>query len=265
MALMNYTGREAIDRELVAIAPKREASVLTVFLKTQQALKDNPRFGGCQVVVDAVMRTRAQRQELGPLADLAPSVEIAFSEFLPDDEVLFRLKIVSPADKLITGEASGLRARSDKPEEPALGKRKSLLPVNWATDGDDMKGRFWKVDYNDPKHPVLLIAKGKFAACGDVNNPAFQALAFPAIMKEVLTYAFVMRFCNAPPWAEDWKKLVTLLGCDPCPERPDGADSPQEIEEHLESVRKWIDNASAWFAHGCRLDAITSEFKRSAT
>lgn len=265
MALMNYTGREAIDRDLIAIVPKKNAPVLTVFLNTQQSLKDNPKFNGCQVVIDAVLRTRAQRKELGMLAELAPSAEIAFSEFQPDDEVQFRLKIVSPADKVITGEVSGLRVKSDKPEELAQGKRKSLLPVNWATDGDDMKGRFWKVDYNDPKYPVLLIAKGKFTACGDVNQPAFQALAFPAIMKEVLTYAFVTRFCNAPTWAEDWKKLVALLGCDPCPERPEGADSPQEIEEHLESVRKWIDVASARFAHECHLDSISGEFKRSAS
>lgn len=263
MALMNYTGREAIDRDLIAIIPKKNAPVLTVFLKTQQPLKDNPRFGDCHVVLDAVLRTRAQRRELGPLADLAPSAEIAFDEFLPEDEVQFRLKVVRPADKVITGEVSGLRVKSDKPEEPASGKRKSLLPVNWATEGDGMKGRFWKVDYSDPKYPVLLLAKGKFAACGDVNHPAFQALAFPAIMKEVLTYAFATRFCNAPAWAEDWKKLVSLLGCDPCPERPEGADSPQEVEEHLESVRKWIDVASAAFANRCHIDSITGDFKRS--
>lgn len=263
MALMNYTGREAIDRDLIAVVPKKNAPVLTVFLKTQQPLRDNPRFDGCHVVLDAVLRTRAQRMELGPLAELVPSVEIEFGEFLPDDEVQFRLKIVRPADKVITGEVSGLRIKSDKPEEPAPGRRKSLLPVTWATEGDGMKGRFWKVDFTTPQYPVLLIAKGKFAACGDVNNPAFQALAFPAIMKEVLTYAFVTRFCNPPPWTEDWKKLVSLLGCESCPERPEGADSPQEVEEHLESVRKWIDAASAHFASDCHLDSISGDFKRS--
>lgn len=265
MALMNYTGREAIDRSLITLVPKKNAPILTVFLKTQQPLKDNPKFSGCEVVIEAVLRIRAQRKELGALAELPTSAEIAFSEFLPGDEVQFRLKIVSPGDKKITGEVSGLRVKSDKPEEPAPGKRKSLLPVNWATEGDDMKGRFWKVDYSDPKYPVLLIAKGKFTACGDVNQPAFQALAFPAIMKEVLTYAFITRFCNSPTWTEDWGKLVSILGCDPCPERPEGADSPQEIEEHLESVRKWIDMASACFAHECRLDSITGEFKRSVS
>ena len=263
MALMNYTGRETIDRNLIAIVPKENAPVLTVFLKIQQPLKDNPHFNDCHVVLDAFLRMRAQRKEFKSLALLAPSTEIAFDEFLPDDEVQFRLKVVRPADKVITGEVSSLRVTSDKPEEPLPGTRKSLLPVNWATEGDGMKGRFWKVDFSDPKYPVLLLAKGKFTACGDVNQPAFQALAFPAIMKEVLIYAFVTRFCNAPAWADDWKKLVFLLGCDPCPERTEGADSPWAVEEHLESVRKWIEVVSAEFAHRCHLDSITGDFKRS--
>lgn len=260
MALMNYTGRESIDRDLITIEAKKNAPVLTVYLKSKQGLKDNPKFNGCLVVIDAVLRTRAQRIELGSLADLPVSKEVVFSDFLPGDEVKFRLKIVDPGDKKITGEVSGLRVKGDKLEDPILGKRKTLLPVNWAAEGDEMKGQFWKLDYSNGNFPVLLLAKGKFTALGDVNRPEFRALAFPAIMKEVLTFAFVTKFDNIPVWAEDWNKLALLLGCDPIPQRAETANAPQEVEEHFENVCKWIDEVSAQFAHECRLELITSEF-----
>lgn len=265
MALMNYTGRESIARDLIMIEAKKNAPVLTVYLKSKQDLKDNPKFKDCQVVLDAVLRTRAQRMELGSLVDLPASKEVAFSDFQPGEEVKFRLKIVDPGDKKIIGEVSGLRVKSDKQDDPILGKKKTLLPVNWAAEGDEMKGQFWKLDYSNGNYPVLLLAKGKFTALGDVNLPVFRALAFPAIMKEVLTFAFVTKFDNIPAWAADWDKLATLLGCDPCPQRAETANAPQEVEEHFENVCKWIDDVSAQFAHECHLESITSEFKGSAT
>ena len=262
MALMNYTGRESIDRSLIDIIGEKNAPVLTVYLKTSPELKNNPKYAGCMVSLDAIRSTKAERRELGTVEDLPQSVKVVFRDFPSSNGVSFRLKVVRPIDKMIFGVASNLHEKEEKSSDNDTGSRKPLLPVNWAEQSDNLKGRFWKLNLRvPPSNPTLLLAKGKFSSLGEVNQPAFRALAFPSIMREILTYAFIVRFENPPQWADDWATLAKYLGCNELPVLPDGAESPQEIEEHLEAVEEWIDDAAARFAEDCHLNDITSEFK----
>ncbi len=263
MALMNYTGRESIDRSLIDIIGEKNAPVLTVYLKTSPELKNNPKYAGCMVSLDAIRSTKAERRELGAVEDLPQSVKVVFKDFPSSNGVSFRLKVVRPIDKMIFGVASNLHEKEEKSSDNDTGSRKPLLPLNWAEQSDNLKGRFWKLNFKVPSNPILLLAKGKFSSLGEVNQPAFQALAFPSIMREILTYAFIVRFENPPQWADDWAKLAKYLGCDELPVLSDRAESPQEIEEHLDAVAEWIDDVAASFAEDCRLVEITSEFKRS--
>ena len=73
MAVLNYTGREDIDRSQVEIVREKDIWPLTVYLKTQQELRDNAKYVGCDVVLVAYLRTKAERAELGPIASLKAS------------------------------------------------------------------------------------------------------------------------------------------------------------------------------------------------
>ena len=262
MALMNYTGRETIDRGLVTIVSEKNVRPLTVYLKVDKSLKDNPRYENSNVVLEAVLRTMSERVDLGAVSELAPSVKVEFRNFMVSEGVLYTLKIVRQSDKMIAGEVDRLREKEEKSLKEEALRRKTLLPVNWAADGDNMKSRFWKVNFNG-MHPVLLIAKGKFSDKAAVNQPAFQALAFPAIFSEILTHTFITRFDNPPPWADDWDTLANVIGCDPRPSLKEDEDRRSELSDYFESVHEWIDDAAARFSDDCNLKRINSEFKRN--
>lgn len=262
MALMNYTGRETIDRGLITIVSEKNVLPLTVYLKIDKALKDNTRYENSNVVLEAILRTMSQRVDLGPVSNLAPSVKVVFKNFMVSEGVLYTLKVVRQSDKMIAGEVDRLREKEEKPLKEEQSRRKTLLPVNWAADSDNMKSRFWKVNYSG-SNPVLLLAKGKFSDKAAVNQPAFQALAFPSILAEILTYTFITRFDNPPPWIDDWDALAKVIGCDPRPSLPDDAEGRTEISDYFDSIREWIDDAAARFSDDCNLKRITSEFKRS--
>ena len=261
MAVWNYTGRADIDRRLVSLSVDDKASPLKAYLRADPSLKANPKFAGCSVVLEAFLRTKAERADLGPLAALAPSVEVVFREFLLAEDVRFRLKVVNPADRRIAGVLDDIRGREPRPPKDDPRKRKTLLPVNWATDADNLGERFWKVSFAGPR-PTLLLRRGKFVTLGDADGPAFRALAFPAVLREVLSRAYIVQFRTEPPWREDWEKLVFLLDGTRPPAPPrDDRDAPA-LEAYFAEVSDWIDAVCARFAKDCRLGRIDANFKR---
>ena len=264
MAVLNFTGREAIDRGLIEIACEKDVRPLKIYLKTKPELKENPKFAGCDVVLDAYLRTKAERAELGHLSDLAQSVEVVFKEFASGEDVQFRLKVVNPFDKKIAGIVIGLEIKEPKKPKDDFRKRKSILPVNWARDGDDLKNRFWKISFDGVK-PTLLIRKGKFTTLGDVNRPEFQALAFPDILREVLTFAFVIRFDSPPSWAADWERFVEIIDGTPRPELSPSEKNRSALQDYFKDTVKWIDAVSEKFAASCGLDGIDSNFKKGGS
>lgn len=262
MAVLNFTGRETIDRSLIEIKSEKDVVPLTIYLKTQDAIKANPHFANCVVVIEAYLRTKAERKELGTLSELKQSMKVVFNEFLIAEGVQYRLKIVNPGDRKLLGVAEGLKEHEKKSEDLNAGKRKTLLPVNWATDADNMKNRFWKVSFKGPE-PTLLLRKGKFSTLGDVNKLEFQALAFPAILRTVLTYAFIIKFDNPPIWAADWERLAQILGAEAKPsELSPNEKKRQAIERYFEDVEDWIDRVSEKFAQDRKIDGIDSTFRR---
>lgn len=261
MAVLNYTGREDIDRSQVEIVREKDMWPLTVYLKTQQELRDNAKYIGCDVVLVAYLRTKAERAELGSIASLKASVQVVFKEFQISEGVQYRLMVVRPSDKMLTGAVDGLKEKDPKKPKEEHKDRIPLLPVNWATDGDNMGGRFWKIDFKGSK-PTLLLQSGKFATLGDVNKLEFKALAFPSILKECLTEAFVTRFDNPPTWAENWETLARILGAEDRPMLSEGEKNRQNIQLYFEGTRDWIDSVAARFAADCKLASIDSEFKQ---
>lgn len=266
MAVWNYTGRRDIDRRLVTVAVEDGASPLKVYLRADPSLKSDPAYAGCSVVLEAHLRTRAERADLGPLAALASSVEVVFPEFLLPDDVGFALKIVNPSDRRIAGVLENIRGRGERDRrEDGPRKRKSLLPVNMASDADNLKDRFWAVSFATASHPTLLLNRRKFRSLGDANGDAFRALAFPAVLREVLSYAYVVQFSAPPTWRDDWAALVRNLTGEEPPDDPDPGD-PRALGEYFENVSAWIDAACARFSQDCRLGRIAGpdeNFRRS--
>ena len=266
MAVWNFTGRRDVERKLVSVAVEEGSKPLKAYLRTDPALRADPAYAGCSVVLEAYLRTKAERVELGPLAALAPSVEAVFREFLSAEDVRFRLKVVDPKDRRIAGVLDGIRRLGDKdPAEKDARKRKTLLPVNMASDSDGLKDRFWAVSFATAAHPTLLLNRKKFLVPEDANDNAFRALAFPAVLREILTYAFVVRFLAPPSWRDDWATLVrNLTGEDP-PEEPADPGDARALGDYFGNIGEWIDAACARFSQDCRLGRIgglAANFKR---
>ncbi len=265
MPLLNFTSRTDIDRNLVEIAVNESSATLVVYLKTKEAFRLAPAYAGGSVVFEAYKGMKAQRVELATIDHLTPSVEVHFNEFSSTEKPSFRLKVVRADNKMILGIVDGLR-QNDEPKIEEPGNLKPLLPVNWANESDNMENRFWKVGFSGT-HPILLLRRGKFSALGEVNQPAFQALAFPQVLTEILTQAFVVNFANPPSWSEDWETMVDLLGVEPRPILDLSANgdklSGSVIQEHLDATREWIDQVAEKFASSQKLLGINSQFKRS--
>ncbi len=264
MPLLNFTDREDIDSNLIDIDIDESAATLIVFLKTKQVFRQNEHFVGGNVILEAHMGVKAQRVDLGPIEGLGASNEVHFDDFVANETPSFCLKIVAPGNKKILGIAKMLSPKN-KPEKDEDADKKPLLPVNWANESDNMQHRFWKVGL-EGSYPILLLQRGKFTSLGQVNQAEFQALAFPQILTEILSHAFIVHFANPPSWSDDWEKLVYFLGAEPRPilERSVDGTPPtmSAIEDYLDSVRIWIDQIADRFAADQKLMRIDSQFKR---
>lgn len=257
MAVLNYTDRRDIDRRLVTVSVEEDSSPLKVYLRANPSLKSDAAYAGCAVVLEAFLRTKAERVELGPLAGLAPSVEAVFGGFLSAEDVRFRLKFVTLEKRRIAGVLDNIRGRGDKDSgKKDARKRKTLLPVNMASDSDGLKDRFWVVSFATAAHPTLLLNPKKFLVPEDANDNAFRALAFPAVLREILTYAFVVRFLAPPSWRDDWATLVRNLNGEDPPEEPADPGDARALGDYFGKVGEWIDAACARFSQDCRLGRI---------
>lgn len=250
----NFTGREALASKDFEIKPDTRSPRLSVFFK--QHLAELKKYAGCEVKLSAYRATKSQRVDLGLIDKIPPSLKVEFDQFPDADGVHFQVKVVEPATKKIRAKIDNL----NPPKTAKLKKTKTrgLLPVLRAKANEGLKGRFWNLKFTSD-NPILLITN-RFPSVNSVNELPFQALAWPAIMKEVLTYAFIVKCQAFPKWSDDWLTLATkVLGVSDG--APEVEPSAKEVEVYLETTAKWIDDVAAAFATKRNLSGITSEFK----
>ena len=196
-----------------------------------------------RIFVEAYRQTTRRRFCWGTVsAPLKPPERLRLlSEFDSPEGIRIRVKITSsgaagsPPRGQLLAVADRIPLRRDGEEDAG---RIPLLPVK----PDDLDDLLWQVDFsNEP--PLLLINK----EAGDYrqlcSNPAFVALVYPAVLREILTH--ILLEDHRDPADEDdpyhfWLRFITEELKMDAPPKKDGDDSERD--------REWIDDVVAAFA-----------------
>lgn len=230
----NYTNRIRIRRRDVRIT-LRETDGRFYFDADLSALSSYGLPPKSLVFVEAYRQTSWMRFDFGCIGALQQPPNRNLTEFDSPEGILFRVK-VTPAGDIHTLLAEADRIPLVRPEEKETAKQ-PLLPVKPQKLGDEV----FRLDFSED-HPLLLINSdlGDYRAIG--MHPAFAALVYPSVLREVLVRVLVVdkHDDDASPddWRSQWIRFAMLLpGLGDLPE-PDDVDSRYD----------WIEKAVAAFA-----------------
>jgi hypothetical protein len=248
----NYTGRKKIAQVDVPIILVGDGQVKG-FQANLGALAD-AKYGlpkDARVFVEAYERTAYMRFDFGTTGAITPPTgeERLLSEFQGSSGVRFRVKVVDCIhDAQLLAEADGILPLT--PEESEQNKV-PLLPVR----PEDLGQEVWRIEFPEgmQDRPILLVNINAGDSTAVVRSPAFMSLAWPAVLRQILTRILIVDGQTEMDDEEDWHCLWLqyarrLL---PTHEAP-----PQEEEQRAE----WIDGVIEAF---CSKLTLLTKYKES--
>lgn len=201
-----------------------------------------------KVYVEAYRKNQLLRFDFGTVGKIATLSSTSLDAFGDDMMgIRFRVKVVaSNAEKTILGMSKSFRAENDEG-----GAADCILPISRLPKE---KENVWEIDFEDDGPTLAINANLEKQV---VQKSYFLALVFPAVIREVLTYAFIE---NDPDelgeWAEDWKRFALDLGADEFP-----SFSGDDREKDVQALRQWIASAVQAFVRDKGLTDLANQWK----
>ncbi len=231
---INHTGRARIKREHVAITLKKGPPRRSEFVATL-ALSGYDLPSSAAVFVEAYALSVCQRFSFGRIGNYSPPATLRLSDFDHVDALKFRVRVVEGAEgkKHIFAEADKISPRL--PDED--GTRTPLLPVRATSElGEEV----FRLD--DTDSPVLLInsSVGDWKAMS--TDPMFVALAYPSVLRQVLSGILIQNKHDDVDDPDDWRSLWLRFALS----LPNIGSAP-DVDNTME-VREWIDTVVDSFA-----------------
>jgi hypothetical protein len=187
-----------------------------------------------------------QRFEIGTTASIAGRVPVfsaRLSEFPDDQNLAFRVKVVSSSSKRILAEADRLEAAKDASQRDELIR---VIPT-------DLGELPWSVDWSDLDEGPRILVNSNIERNRDLltRDAVVSGLVVPAVLREVLFRAATAREADDVAWVKRWKEFgIRTSGIEP-PVEADGCDT-------------WVADVVAKFASIHRLSTLIDEhFKKS--
>ncbi len=242
----NYTKRREIAKASVRVVISGSGSHHEF-----SAAFDFGEYGfdaAANVYVEAYRKNQLLRFAFGTVGALSAPSSTSLDAF--GDDVMglrFRVKVVaSTQEKTILGMSKSFRAENDEG-----GAADCILPISRLPKENE---NVWEIDYTDDGPNLAINAKLEKQV---VQKSYFMALVFPAVIREILTYAFVE---NTPgelgDWTEDWKNFALMLGADEFPQL-----SGDDRESDIDLMKPWIDSAVKAFVRGKNLAELANQWK----
>jgi|SRR5271157_3816928 len=248
----NYTQRVRIPASKVHVEVERGEDGQYRGMVKKLDLFDHGRhtdevWRAANVVVEArrVSTGSYHWQGLGTVSEIQRRntiVPIELPEFTDDAEITFRFKVVDGAKKLL-GEVDGIRAGECPPtdREPLI----DLIPT-------DLKEELWKVDFEDPSGPRVLVNRRLPNPSGLLmRDPLVRGLILPQIVRQVLSAAAASEH-QSEQWVVNWMTFADRLG---------HTDPPTPDDE--DAVQEWVDNVVESFTDDKRLATKAEESMRA--
>jgi len=173
-------------------------------------------------------------------------------EDLPGDNATFTFKVVDESQDIgrILGIARGLSLTRGSADSRAGERRESLLPVNPVA----MSQEVWRVSYREDTPWLEVNANIENIMNRVQGDPAFVSLVFPAVMREVLTEALIIRGIYDVEETDRWESRWLSFGQRFHPEQ-----IPPPEEDDADTRREWIDQVVRGFCeHHSLKDAFVS-------
>jgi hypothetical protein len=212
-------------------------------------LKEYDFDSGAKLYVEAYRKNQLKRFDFGTVGAIVSPESTSLDEFGDDvTGVRFRVKVVAAtAEKTILGMSrSSFRAENDEG-----GAADCILPISRLPKENE---NVWEVDFSDDGPSLAINAALEKQV---VQKSYFYALVFPAVIREILTYAFIE---NNPDelgeWVDDWRQFALALGADVFP-----ALSFEDNEKNVDLLRSWIDSAVKAFVRGKSLTILANQWK----
>lgn len=243
---LNYTNRKRIRREDAQIAIRDDMS--GNFFDANLKLTSYKLPVDARVFVEAYRQTQYMRFDFGPASAVRPPDDRHLSSFDSVEGILFRVKVITTADKhgLLVAEADQIRPRRSMNEDD---NRIPLLPV---VPDENLGDEVWRIEFDD--HQTLLKVNSTF---GDwrvlAREPAFLSLVYPSVFRTVLGRVLFEEkhrdTDDEDDWRSCWLRFATGL--------PGVSDPPAEGDE--DRIEDWIDSAAAAF---CQRANIRTTWER---
>lgn len=239
----NYTGRKKIERSRVVVA---------VLAADDGALTFDAsiRFDGLElpsdaaVVVEACYGSSYMRFPFGTVAHCLPPADRRLTLIENGHAALFRVKVIDPMD-----QNGRILAEADKiaPKDPSVldANRRSLLHVDYQDLGDAI----FKLEFSGVM-PVLYVNE-RIEGIADIarRDPAFNALVYPSIVRQILTEILVVRAYDPDEtddgWEALWLRFIQNFFGTPVPDF-DLNDEENSRRQRLEWIEEAVLAFCAW-------------------
>lgn len=232
---LNYTGRKKINKSDVEIRVFTEANgsgwftASVDFSKTELPPSAN-------VVIEARQKDMMQRFDCGTVGAFKLPGKTNLIEVDPTGPLSFWVRVLDPerSDGRLLAVARSIHPASDSKD--GMG-RDTLLPVR----SRDLAQVPWRIDFpsDDEGMPWLVINNRIPGAIEKLQgDPLFQALVFPAAVREVISRIYL----NGDGWPEDsWQRKWLDYG-----RRLIDEDWPKMGE--VDEAPSWIENVANEFS-----------------
>lgn len=244
---LNYTNRVRIHRADLRIALSSPDGGLR-FTADLSKLREYSLPKDALVFVEAYRQANWMRFDFGKLGALDVTGERHLSQFDSPEGIRFRVKVTpSHDDRILLAEAD--RIPLFLPDQD-LAPKQPLLPVKPA----DLDGEVHRLDFSGTE-PLLLISR-RAGSYGDIGrSPAFLALVYPAVLKEILVRALILdQFeddSSDDDWQSRWLRFAKSL--------PGVGELPDTSSDQDDRF-KWIDDAVAAFSRRVDVHGRFAEF-----
>ena len=242
----NYTNRRDISKEAAKIRISRDGEHHSF-----SAVLNFERYSFAQdanVYIEAYRKNQLLRFNFGKVGAIVVPQDTSLDAFGDNMmSIRFRIKVVSAnTEKTILGMSKSFLAENDEG-----GAADCILPISRLPRDNE---NVWEIEYTDDGPTLAINAELDKQI---VQKNYFMVLVFPAIIREVLTYAFIE---NKPDelgdWVEDWKAFALMLGATEFPQV-----TGEDREKDADLIRPWIESAVAGFVHNKNLTELANNWK----
>lgn len=199
---INYTARQKIRRRDLAFTLS-ESPPSPLYFDAMIDLKQYQLPDDAAVYVEAYHRNDYMRFDFGTVGRLIIPAERTVGQLGRTDAVRFRVKVVA-AEGLLVAEADGVRPVNLEESEES---RQPLLVVRSAELGDEV----WQVSCDD-ETPTLLINNKVGDRNSLVRSGEFACLAWPAVVRQILTRILLVERFSDTEDDRDWRSLWLRFG-----------------------------------------------------